>query len=143
VSRAVARRLMAAGQPGSMVNVGVNYQVGGAPGLAHSAAAKAGVLNLTQSTALEWARQGIRVNCAVPGFFPNPTVLAQLFPGETMEDARARGAREIPVGRAGELHEFAWAVTYLLSDYSAFVTGAVLHVDGGSGLRRGRGDFVE
>jgi NAD(P)-dependent dehydrogenase (short-subunit alcohol dehydrogenase family) len=142
VSQRVARRLVAAGLPGSIVNVGVNYQTGGSPGTAHSAAAKAGVLNLTHSMSLEWARKGIRVNCCVPGFFPNPTVLVQLFGGETMEHARERGARQIPVGRVGELYEFGWAVSYLLSDYASFITGAVLHVDGGSGRRHGGGDFV-
>jgi NAD(P)-dependent dehydrogenase (short-subunit alcohol dehydrogenase family) len=142
MSQRVARRLVAAGLPGSIVNVGVNYQTGGSPGTAHSAAAKAGVLNLTHSMSLEWARRNIRVNCCVPGFFPNPTVLVQLFGGETMEHARERGARQIPVGRVGELYEFGWAVSYLLSDYASFITGAVLHVDGGSGRRHGGGDFV-
>jgi NAD(P)-dependent dehydrogenase (short-subunit alcohol dehydrogenase family) len=91
---------------------------------------------------LEWARRAIRVNCVVPGFFPNPTVLVQLFGGESMEHARERGARQIPVGRVGELQEFGWAVSYLLSDYASFITGAVLHVDGGSGRRHGGGDFT-
>ncbi len=70
-SREFARRHMAAGTPGSILNIGASYAWTGGPGFAHSAAAKAGVKNLTETLAVEWAPYGIRVNGLVPGLFPH------------------------------------------------------------------------
>src|SRR5262245_15853027 len=69
-SREFGRRHLAAGTPGSIVNIGASYAWTGGPGFAHSAAAKAGVKNLTESLAVEWGPYGIRVNGLVPGLFP-------------------------------------------------------------------------
>ena len=66
-----ARRRIAAGEGGAVLNIGATYSWTGGPGTAHSAAAKAGVTNLTQSLAVEWAPHGIRVNCLAPGLFPH------------------------------------------------------------------------
>jgi len=70
-SREFAIRRLAAGLPGAILNIGATYSWTGGPGTSHSAAAKAGVANLTQSLAVEWAPDGIRVNCIAPGRFPH------------------------------------------------------------------------
>src|SRR3546814_6266353 len=70
-SREFALRRLAAKRPGAILNIGATYSWTGGPGTAHSAAAKAGVTNLTQSLAVEWAPDGIRVNCIAPGRFPH------------------------------------------------------------------------
>jgi NAD(P)-dependent dehydrogenase (short-subunit alcohol dehydrogenase family) len=105
--------------------------------MAHNAAAKAGVGNLTKSLAVEWAPDGIRVNALAPGLFPHEDMrddLKALRPeGESVD------ARRSPAGRLGRLHELGWAVTWLCSPYAAFVTGHTLVVDGANWLRR---DFV-
>jgi NAD(P)-dependent dehydrogenase (short-subunit alcohol dehydrogenase family) len=137
VSRAAAVRLVTADRPGSIVNIGASSAWTGGPGTCHSAAAKAGVLALTKSLAVEWARRGIRVNAVCPGLIPNPTVLQALFPTENVAAARRRAEETVPIGRAGDARELAWAVAYLLSDYAGFVTGEVLTIDGGGWLRRG------
>jgi NAD(P)-dependent dehydrogenase (short-subunit alcohol dehydrogenase family) len=137
VSRAAAVRLVTADRPGSIVNIGASSAWTGGPGTCHSAAAKAGVLSLTKSLAVEWARRGIRVNAVCPGLIPNPTVLQALFPTENVAAARRRAEETVPIGRAGDARELAWAVAYLLSDYAGFVTGEVLTIDGGGWLRRG------
>jgi NAD(P)-dependent dehydrogenase (short-subunit alcohol dehydrogenase family) len=137
VSRAAAVRLVAAGATGSIVNIGTSGAWTGAPGTCHSAAAKVGVVALSKSLAVEWARRGIRVNTVCPGFFPNLTVLQALFPAEDLATATRRAEATVPVGRAGDARELAWAVSYLLSDYAGFVTGEVFTIDGGGWLRRG------
>ncbi|MGI9592073.1 MAG: SDR family NAD(P)-dependent oxidoreductase, partial [Myxococcota bacterium] len=70
-SREFGRRHIAAGTPGSILNIGASYAGTGGPGFAHSAAAKAGVKNMTESLAVEWAPYGIRINGLVPGLFPH------------------------------------------------------------------------
>ena len=76
--REYGRRLLAAGQPGSIVNVGATYAWTGGPGFAHSAAAKAGVKNLTESLAVEWGPYGIQVNGLVPGLMPHEDMTADI-----------------------------------------------------------------
>ncbi|WP_319453115.1 MULTISPECIES: SDR family oxidoreductase [unclassified Mycobacterium] len=128
-----ARRAIASGAPGAILNIGATYSWTGGPGTAHSAAAKAGVTNLTQSLAVEWAPKGIRVNCLAPGLFPHedlPPVLLEC------QNPEADGAR-IPAGRVGEPHELGWAATYLCSPFAAYLTGHTLVIDGANWLRRG------
>jgi NAD(P)-dependent dehydrogenase (short-subunit alcohol dehydrogenase family) len=135
-----ARRAITRSAPGAILNIGATYSWTGGPGTAHSAAAKAGVTNLTQSLAVEWAPKGIRVNCLAPGMFPHedlpPVLLAR-------QDPEADGNR-IPAGRVGQPHELGWAATYLCSPYAAYLTGHTLVLDGGNWLRRGltMPDFV-
>lgn len=135
-----ARRVIARAAPGAILNIGATYSWTGGPGTAHSAAAKAGVTNLTQSLAVEWAPNGIRVNCLAPGLFPHgdlpPVLLAR-------RDAEADGKR-IPGGRVGQPHELGWAATYLCSPYAAYLTGHTMVLDGANWLRRGlvMPDFV-
>jgi NAD(P)-dependent dehydrogenase (short-subunit alcohol dehydrogenase family) len=130
-----ARRRIAAGAGGSIVNIGATYSWTGGPGHSHSAASKAGVWNLTMSLAVEWAPDDIRVNGLVPGLFPHddhPAALQAVRKGQTEEDK----ARRIPAGRVGRLHELGWAATYLCSPFAAYLTGHWLVLDGANWLRR-------
>jgi len=133
-SREFARRHIDAGTPGAIVNIGASYAWTGGPGFAHSSAAKAGVKNLTETLAVEWAPYGIRVNYLVPGLMPHEDEVAQIkegVPGRgDAEDAR------VPAMRTGRPRELAWAATYLASPYAAYVTGATLVVDGANWQRR-------
>lgn len=132
-SREFARRRLAAQEPGAIVNIGASYAWTGGPGFAHSAAAKAGVRNLTETLAVEWAPDGIRVNCVVPGLVPHGDEASQIrsVPGRgDEEDARS------PAMRVGRPREIGWAVAYLASPYAAYITGATLTVDGANWQRR-------
>jgi NAD(P)-dependent dehydrogenase (short-subunit alcohol dehydrogenase family) len=135
MSAEFARRRMALDQPGAILNIAATYAWTGGPGNSHSAAAKAGVVNLTQSLAVEWAPFGIRVNGIAPGLFPHqdhaPAMLAARPQGYEGE------AGNIPVGRTGRPHELGWAATFLCSDYATYITGQTLVIDGANWLRRG------
>lgn len=133
-SREFARRHIAAGTPGAIVNVGASYAWTGGPGFAHSAAAKAGVKNMTETLAVEWAPYGIRVNGLVPGLFPHQDEAAHIV-GGVPERGKNEGARQ-PAGRVGRPRELGWAATFLCSRYASFVTGCTLVVDGANWQRR-------
>jgi len=127
-----ARRAIAAGSGGAIVNIGATYAWTGGPSTAHSAAAKAGVDNMTKSLAVEWAPHGIRVNCLAPGLFPHgdhPEALARARRG-TDRDAT------VPAGRVGALHELGWAATYMCSPFAVYLSGHTLVLDGANWLRR-------
>jgi NAD(P)-dependent dehydrogenase (short-subunit alcohol dehydrogenase family) len=136
-SQELFRRAQAAGEPGAICNILATQAFTGGPGMAHAAAAKAGVGNLTKTLAVEWAPHGVRVNALAPGLFPHedmrPDLQALRTEGEDVD------ARRSPAGRLGRLHELGWAVTWLCSPFAAFVTGHTLVVDGANWLRR---DFV-
>jgi NAD(P)-dependent dehydrogenase (short-subunit alcohol dehydrogenase family) len=132
-SRELARRHISAGTPASIVNIGASYAWTGGPGFAHSSAAKAGVKNLTETLAVEWAPYGIRVNYLVPGLMPHEDETKDIkgVPGRgTDEDAH------VPALRIGQPRELAWAATYLASPYAVYITGATLTVDGANWQRR-------
>lgn len=132
-SREFARRRLAAGRPGAIVNIGASYAWTGGPGFAHSAAAKAGVKNLTETLAVEWAADGIRVNGVVPGLVPHEDEADHIraVPGRgEVEDSRS------PAMRAGRPREIGWAVVFLASPYASYITGATLTVDGANWQRR-------
>jgi NAD(P)-dependent dehydrogenase (short-subunit alcohol dehydrogenase family) len=133
-SSAVARALRDAGRGGSILNVVATYAWTGNPGTAHSAAAKAGVWNLTRTLAVEWAPLGIRVNAIAPGPVATEAASAHLFP---TEEIRAQMAAEIPAGRLGTLDDVVWAARFLLSPRSSYITGDCLTLDGGQVLERG------
>jgi len=133
-SREFARRQIATGTPGAIVNVGASYAWTGGPGFAHSAAAKAGVKNMTETLAVEWAPYGIRVNGLVPGLFPHQDEAAHIV-GGVPERGQNEGARQ-PAGRVGRPRELGWAATFLCSRYASFVTGCTLVVDGANWQRR-------
>ncbi len=132
-SREFGRRHIAAGTPGSILNVGASYAWTGGPGFAHSAAAKAGVKNLTETLAVEWAPYGIRVNGLVPGLFPHEDE------AEAIRAVPERGDDEdarVPAGRVGQPRELGWAATFLASPFAGYVTGHTLVVDGANWQRR-------
>jgi citronellol/citronellal dehydrogenase len=119
------QRMKAAG--GAMVNL-IADMWGGMPGMGHSGAARAGMLNLTETAACEWAVSGVRVNAVAPGYIASsgfdrypPEFTAQLH---TM-------ARKVPLQRFGNEAEVSAAIVFLLSDAAAYVTGACLRIDGG------------
>jgi NAD(P)-dependent dehydrogenase (short-subunit alcohol dehydrogenase family) len=122
---------------GSIVNILATQSFTGGPGMAHAAAAKAGVGNLTKSLAVEWAPDGVRVNALAPGLFPHDDMRQDLK--ALRPDGLSVDAHRSPAGRLGQTHELGWAVTWLCSPYASFVTGHTLVVDGANWLRR---DFV-
>ena len=133
-SREFARRHIAAGTPGVILNIGASYAWTGGPGFAHSAAAKAGVKNMTETLAVEWAPYGIRVNGLAPGLFPHEDEAAQIV-GGVPDRGRNEGARQ-PAGRVGRPRELGWAATFLCSSYASYVTGTTLVCDGANWQRR-------
>jgi len=142
-SREFGRRHIAAAQPGSIVNIGASYAWTGGPGFAHSAAAKAGVKNLTETLAVEWGPYGIRVNGLVPGLFPHADETGDIRGVPGRGDVSSEEASS-PAGRTGRLRELGWAATFLASPYAAYVSGHTLVVDGANWQRRAlrQPDFV-
>ncbi len=132
-AREFARRHMAAGTPGSIVNIGASYAWTGGPGFAHSAAAKAGVKNMVETLAVEWGPYGIQVNGLVPGLFPHDDMTADIKGNldRTNEKDRCQ-----PALRVGRLRELGWAATFLASPYARFISGHTLVVDGANWQRR-------
>ncbi|MET9619512.1 SDR family oxidoreductase [Streptomyces sp. NPDC006464] len=132
-TREFARRHLAAGTPGSVVNVGASYAWTGGPGFAASAAAKAGVKNLVETLAVEWGPYGIRVNGLVPGLMPHEDMTTDIR--GTLARAGDPDARQ-PALRVGRPRELGWAATFLASPYARFVSGHTLVVDGANWQRR-------
>ena len=132
-SRELALRLIPQQRAGAIVNVGASYAWTGGPGFAHSAAAKAGVKNLTETLAVEWAPYGIRVNYLVPGLVPHDDEVGAIRAVPGRGDAEAARA---PALRVGEPREIGWAATFLASPFAAYITGATLTVDGANWQRR-------
>ncbi len=132
-SREFARRHLATGTPGSILNIGAAYSWTGGPGFAHSAAAKAGVKNMTESLAVEWAPYGIRVNALVPGLFPHEDEVQAI---RSVPERRKNDAARSPAMRVGHPHELGWAATFLASPYASYISGHTLVVDGANWQRR-------
>ena len=128
-----ARRRIADGLGGAILNIGATYAWTGGPGTSPSAAAKAAVANLTQSLAVEWAPYDIRVNCLAPGLFPHRDRAEHLRFVDAQKDDLDRRQ---PALRVGEVHELGWAASYLCSDYAAFCSGHTFVLDGANWLRR-------
>ncbi len=132
-SREFARRHLATGTPASILNVAASYAWTGGPGFAHSAAAKAGVVNLVETLAVEWGPAGIRVNGLVPGLMPHDDMTADIR--ASLDRTPDLDARQ-PAMRVGAPRELGWAATFLASPYARFVSGHTMVVDGANWQRR-------
>jgi NAD(P)-dependent dehydrogenase (short-subunit alcohol dehydrogenase family) len=125
-------------QPGVFLNIVTTYAWTGSGYVVPSACGKAGVLALTRSLAVEWAKYNIRSNAIAPGPFPTEGAWSRLLPGDLAK--KFDPALRIPLKRVGEHEELANLAAYLISDYSAYVNGEVITIDGGEWLRNG-GEF--
>src|SRR5215216_5724149 len=125
-------------QSGVFLNIVTTYAWTGSGYVVPSACGKAGVLALTRSLAVEWAKYKIRSNAIAPGPFPTEGAWIRLLPGDLVK--KFDPAQRVPLGRVGEHQELANLAAYLLSDYSAYVNGEVIVIDGGEWLRNG-GEF--
>jgi NAD(P)-dependent dehydrogenase (short-subunit alcohol dehydrogenase family) len=120
-AREFGRRHLLAGTPGSIINIGASYAWTGGPGFAHSAAAKAGVKNLTESLAVEWGPYGIQVNGLVPGLFPHEDMTDDIK--GNLDRTSEKDVCQ-PAMRVGQRQELGWAATFLASPYARFISGA-------------------
>jgi NAD(P)-dependent dehydrogenase (short-subunit alcohol dehydrogenase family) len=125
-------------QPGTFLNIVTTYAWTGSGYVVPSACGKAGVLALTRSLAQEWAKYNIRSNAIAPGPFPTEGAWSRLLPGDLVK--KFDPAQRVPLKRVGEHQELANLAAYLISDYSAYVNGEVITIDGGEWLRSG-GEF--
>ena len=139
-SRAVGRHMIARGKGGAIVSVLANYVWTGSAGTVHSAAAKAGVMSMTQTLAVEWARHRIRVNAVAPGPIESPGAAKQLW---NTPEAVEKITRTVPLERWGQPSEVADAVAFLASEGAGFITGETLTIDGGAWLGRGTFGFLD
>lgn len=123
---------------GNILSIVTTYAWTGSGYVVPSACAKAGVLAMTRSLAVEWARYGIRANAIAPGPFPTKGAWDRLLPMGLQE--KFDPANKVPVGRVGDHQELANLAAYLVSDFSAYVNGEVITIDGGEWLK-GAGEF--
>lgn len=122
----------------SILNIVTTYAWTGSGYVVPSATAKAGVLAMTRSLAVEWAKYGIRSNAIAPGPFPTKGAWDRLLPGDLAE--KFDMAKKVPLGRVGDHQELANLAAYLVSDFSAYINGDVITIDGGEWLK-GAGQF--
>jgi NAD(P)-dependent dehydrogenase (short-subunit alcohol dehydrogenase family) len=129
---------------GTIMNIVTTYAWTGSGYVVPSAAAKAGVLAITRSLAVEWgAKYGIRSNAIAPGPFPTEGAWERLFPEEAMGKelaAKLNPINRVPLKRVGEHQELANLAAFLMSDYSSYINGEVITIDGGEWLQ-GAGEF--
>ncbi|WNJ18683.1 SDR family oxidoreductase [Pontibacter sp. G13] len=127
VTHEMANRFFIPSTSGTIVNI-VADMFRGFPGMAHTGAARAGVSNLTQTLAVEWAKYGIRINAVAPGIIQSSGL--DQYPPEFLQGIAAK----IPMKRVGTTEEVADLVLFLASSMAAYITGETIYVDGGSRL---------
>jgi Dehydrogenases with different specificities (related to short-chain alcohol dehydrogenases) len=121
-----------------VLSIVTTYAWTGSAYVVPSACAKAGVLAMTRSLAVEWAKYGIRMNAIAPGPFPTKGAWDRLLPGNFRE--RFDLIKQVPLRRVGEHQELCNLAAYLISDYSSYINGEVVTIDGGEWLQ-GAGEF--
>jgi NAD(P)-dependent dehydrogenase (short-subunit alcohol dehydrogenase family) len=135
---AVGKHWIEQKQGGTILNIVTTYAWTGSAYVVPSACAKAGVLAMTRSLAVEWAKYGIRSNAIAPGPFPTKGAWDRLFPEPLREMMKVEN--KVPLKRVGEHQELANLAAYLVSDFSAYVNGEVITIDGAEWLK-GAGEF--
>jgi NAD(P)-dependent dehydrogenase (short-subunit alcohol dehydrogenase family) len=137
VTMACGRRWLQSKCGATVLNIAATYVVSGSAFVVPSAIAKAGVVALTRSLAVEWGNRGIRMNAIAPGPIPTEGAFSRLMPRRELEQAaRSR----IPAGRFGTVEELANLAAFLVSDGSGYINGEVVTMDGGEWLQ-GAGEF--
>ena len=121
-----------------VLNIVTTYAWTGSAYVVPSATAKAGVLAMTRSLAVEWAKYGMRFNAIAPGPFPTKGAWDRLLPGDLKDKFDL--SKQVPLQRVGEHQELANLAAYLVSDFSAYINGEVVTLDGGEWLK-GAGQF--
>ena len=122
----------------TILNIVTTYAFTGSAYVVPSATAKAGVLAMTKSLAVEWAKYGIRSNAIAPGPFPTKGAWDRLLPGDLAD--KFDMSKKVPLKRVGDHQELANLAAYLVSDFSAYINGEVVVIDGGEWLQ-GAGQF--
>ena len=131
-SQAVGKEWIKSGQSGSILNIVATYAWGAGPGTVHSAAAKAGVLSLTRTLAVEWgSKYGIRANAIAPGPIENTEGVKRLVEERNVYE---QAVNSIPLKRFGKVEEVARLASFLLSPESEYINGECITIDGGKWL---------
>jgi 3-oxoacyl-[acyl-carrier protein] reductase len=130
LARAVAAQMVAQGSGGAIVSIGSVSGLSSAPLHGAYGAAKAGLIALTKTLAVELAGAGVRVNCVAPGAVRTPRLMEI-----TTEERRAESARHVPLGRLAEPEEIAGVVLFLASDLASYITGQTIVADGGASVQ--------
>lgn len=125
-----------------VLSIATTYAFTGSAFVVPSAMAKAGVVSMTRSLAVEWAQYSIRFNAIAPGPFPTEGAWSRLMPGDIGEQLKVEN--QVPLRRAGERQELANLAAYLVSDFAAYLNGEVVTIDGGEWLQgAGQMNFLE
>ncbi len=130
---AFGKHWIAAKQSASVLNIVTTYAFTGSAYVVPSACAKGGVLALTRSLAVEWGKYGIRTNAIAPGPFPTKGAWDRLLPGDLAEKFDFKN--RVPLKRVGENQELANLAAFLISDFSGYINGEVITIDGGEWLQ--------
>jgi len=138
-TQAAGRHWITAGRPGTVLSIATTYASTGSAFVLPSACAKAGVVALTRSLAVEWARHRIRLNAIAPGPIPTEGAFSRLLPTEDLIEGRIR---RIPAGRLGTAEELAELAAWMVCDATDWMRGEVVTFDGGEWLR-GAGEFSD
>ncbi len=136
---AVGRQLIAQGEGGSVLSIVTTYAWTGSSFVVPSACAKAGVLAMTRSLAVEWGEHKIRCNAIAPGPIPTEGAFSRLMPDPRLQQA---AKKKVPLGRFGEPRELADLAVFLLAPQSGYINGDVVTIDGGEWLNGGEFNWL-